>query len=298
MKMLSNTLILILLAFFLLSFKSYNKPTVISYGSSSFYYMYPHLKADLEAYNVEYISNSIGGQIIETMSALQGSNPIELHFEKNIIKGNNIPNPVIIKQHHDLGSLQPKGKFEVILSNDVKGTLDLDEKIFSTKSDISEETYQHLKVNFGFNKYKYNAIHILNIGKNNITMGNYTSDQIFNGITNMVNYLEINGNYKYIICGYYIDRGMSLDQKVKILEINKKLSDKYREKYLDIQDYLISTEIWEDINIRPTPNDILYQKKYELAPSLSRDPKHLSSKVDSKLSYIIKNKIIAMNYFN
>lgn len=292
-------LILILVTLFLTSFQTH-QATVISYGSSSFYYMYPKLKSELDFYNVNYVSNSIGGQIIETMSALQGSNPIKIRFNKNKIQGKNLPNPIIFDQKYELGSLRPKGKFEVTLSNGIKGTLDFNKKTFSSSwiSETITTDAEYLDVIFGFEKYRYNAIHIFNIGKNNITMGNYTSQQIMYGISLMVDYLESAGNDKYLVCGYYVDRNMSLDQKKIVIQLNSKLSTKYGSKYFDIQNYLLSEKVWEDIEKRPTLSDTKYQKNYELAPSLSRDSKHLSSNIDSKISYQIKEKLISLKYFN
>lgn len=299
MKRLKKRLLLILGTLFLTSCQTH-QATVISYGSSSLYYMHPKLKSELDFYNVKYISNSIGGQIIETMSALQGSNPIKISFDKNEIQGKNSPNPIIFHQKYELGSLRPKGKFEITLSNGIKGTLDFNKKTFSTSA-ISETITTDVKdldVNFGFENYRYNAIHIFNIGKNNITMGNYTPQQIMYGISLMIDYLESNGNDKYIVCGYYVDRDMPPHQKKIVIELNSELSKKYGSKYFDIQNYLLSEKVWKDIEKRPTPSDIKYQRNYELAPSLSRDSKHLSSNIDSEISYQIKEKLISLKYFN
>lgn len=276
-----------------------NNPTIIAYGSSSFYYMAPKIKNELKSKRILYISDAIGGQIIETMSAHQGSNPIQIFFPEKTIRGNGKPNAVLIKQKYSIGSLNAKGIFPVKLSNGVSGVLDLDKKNFTT-TDPSKDIYigkKYLNVDFGFKKYR-NSIHVFNIGKNNITMGDYTSEQVFNGIVHMIDYIENIGNYKYIVCGYYIDRGMPIEKKLIILEINRKLKNKYGKHYFDFQDYLMSPQVWKDIDIRPTLVDIQYQNKYELAPSLSRDAKHLSPKVDAALATILKKKLIKLNYLH
>lgn len=276
---------------------SINNSTIIAYGSSSFAYMAPKIKKELKSKKILYVSDAIGGQIIETISAHQGSNPIQIFFKEPTIKGNGKPNTILIKQEYSIGSLNAKGAFPVKLSNGLSGILNLDKKLFTTDNLVKDiyTNRKYLDVDFGFKKYR-NGIHIFNIGKNNITMGNYTDEQVFNGIVSMTDYMEKEGNYKYIVCGYYIDRNMSLQKKLVILNINKKLRQKYGVKYFDFQNYLISPQIWKDIDIRPTPSDIKYQKKYELALSLSRDSRHLSSKVDEALAILLKEKLIQLNY--
>ncbi|WP_158653475.1 hypothetical protein [Acinetobacter indicus] len=278
---------------------SINNTIVIAYGSSSFAYMAPKIERELQSNKILYVSDAIGGQIIETISAHQGSNPIRILFKDTYIKGNGKPNAVLIEQKYSIGSLNAKGVFPVRLSNGMSGVLDLDKKNFTT-TDLFKNRYiskKYLNVDFGFKKYR-NNIHVFNIGKNNITMGDYTSEQVFSGIVHMINYIENIGNYKYIVCGYYIDRGMSTEKKLIILEINRKLRNKYGRRYFDFQDYLMSSQIWKDINIKPTLVDIQYQNKYELAPSLSRDAKHLSPKVDAVLATILKKKLIKLNYIH
>lgn len=278
---------------------SINNTIIIAYGSSSFAYMAPKIAKELQSNKILYISDAIGGQIIETISAHQGSNPIRILFKDTYIKGGGKPNAVLIEQKYSIGSLNAKGIFPVRLSNGISGVLDLDKKNFTT-TDPSKDIYigkKYLNVDFGFKKYR-NSIHVFNIGKNNITMGDYTSEQVFNGIVHMIDYIENIGNYKYIVCGYYIDRGMPIEKKLIILEINRKLKNKYGKHYFDFQDYLMSPQVWKDIDIRPTLVDIQYQNKYELAPSLSRDAKHLSPKVDVALATILKKKLIKLNYLH
>lgn len=274
------------------------KNTVIAFGSSSLNYMAPKIQSKLKSLGYDYVSDAIGGQIIETMSAHQGSNPIRIKFTDEVIKGSKSVNHVEIIQKKEIGSLRAKGSFPVLLSNGVKGNLNLNKKTFTT---INEQADKHvgtesIGVDFGYYQYRNKAIHIFNIGKNNITMGNYTEDQVFDAVVDMITYTETSGNNKYVVCGYFVDTNMPLKQKKVVLEVNKKLKEKYGSRYFDIQEIIVSKKIWNDLGKTPNIEDLNYQQIGDLAPQLSRNSNHLSEEVDTVITNMLIEKLKSLKY--
>lgn len=277
--------------------KNKNESIVIAFGSSSMYQMDSYLREQLESRKIKFINASIGGQIIETMSALQGSNPVYLKFNNNIILSQGAKNNVDVMQKN-LNILNPKGYFEVTLSGGHKGYLNLSTKTFRLIDNNENPIYANkpLLVDFNYFGYEENAIHIFNIGKNNITMGQYTADQIFNSIAKMVDFIQENGNQRFIVCGFFINQDMSLNKKKIVLDVNSRLNKKYNNQYLDMQDWITSKTIWSEVDIHPTKVDLTYQGKGELAPSLSSNPSHVNERVSSEFSLKIIKKLKDLDY--
>ncbi len=274
------------------------KKTFLTYGSSSFYYMSAKIKTRIESFNATYISDAIGGQILETMQAHQGSNPISIVFNDGVTALNNVASAVTVTQKDDIGSLTAKGSFTVTLSNGLKGTLNLDANTFTASN--ASESYEvgslSFHVDFGYLDYAQTAYHIFNIGKNNITMGSYTTQQLVDETVRMIDFIEDKNNQNFIVVGHFVDRNMASAQKQTVLEVNAALKAKYGMKYFDMQDYLMSAQIWTDLNITPTQDDLDKQAAGELAVSLSRDAKHLSADVDTIFATKIVNKIQTLGY--
>lgn len=291
----------LILSIFILSgcnLQSHKDAIVIAYGSSTLAYMSTGMNNMVSDLGAKYISNARGGQIIETLTALQGSSPILLTFKKCTLSSKGMRASVQLKQENRIGDLNAKGSFNVVLSNKLKGVLDLDREEFKINNTINvcQNKEKEYVVNFGYTKYRKNGIHIFNIGKNNITKGNYSVKQIIEAHNTMVEFIKTEGNNKFIVAGYFVDRGMNEEKKQAVLGVNAALKAKYGLKYFDMQDYLMSAQIWTDLNITPTQDDLDKQALGELAVSLSRDAKHLSADVDTLIVERLKQKLQTLGY--
>lgn len=276
------------------------KKTFLAFGSSSFYYMSAKIKTMIESFNATYISDAIGGQILETMQAHQGSNPISIVFNDGVTALNNVASAVTVTQKDDFGSLIAKGSFTVTLSNGLKGTLNLDANTFtaSNATEIYNVGSLSFDVDFGYFDYAQTAYHIFNIGKNNITMGSYTAQQVIDETNKMIDFIKNKGNQNFIVGGHFVDRGMTAAKKQVVLDVNAALKAKHGLKYFDMQDYLMSSQIWTDLNITPTQDDLDKQAAGELAVSLSRDAQHLSADVDVLIVERLKQKLLNLGYLS
>ena len=290
MKILSNILLLLLLC---ISIK--NEIIVIGYGSSSLSFMKDAI--DTELRNVTYINLAKSGDIIETMAALQGANSVYIYFKKVENLSNSQKYNIDVWQKYNFGNLRPQGVLKVKLNNGVYGELDFRNRTFRyngiENKKVGGEVYT---VNFGFSEFSKNYINIICIGKNNIVSAEYTAEQIAKSIEIMTNYLSMHANHKFIVCGNFVDRESSLTSKKTILELNKLLKNKYQDKYFDMQDYLMSNDIWKNLSVDPTEIDLAIQSKGELAPSLSQDKKHLSNEVYGLMVKRMKVKLRTLNY--
>jgi len=244
-----------------------------------------------------YINLAKSGEIIETMAALQGVNIVSIRFKDTDNLSTLAKYNVDIWQKYNFGHLKPKGVLMVKLDNDIYGELDIRKKTFRyigiNDKKIENEIYD---VNFGFSDLSKKSINVICIGKNNIVGAGYTAEQVAKYIELMTRYLSTHGNRNFIVCGNFVDMQSSLTSKETILRLNKILKEKYQEKYFDMQDYLMSEDIWRDLSIRPTPLDLEMQAKGELPPSLSRDQKHLNHKAYGRMAERLKLKLKDLGY--
>ena len=290
MKIICNIFLL-----FVLSISIRNEITVIGYGSSSLFFMKDAIDSDLG--RVTYINLAKSGEIIETMAALQGANLVSIKFKEvgDISKSKKYN--VDILQKYNFGFLKPKGAINVKLDNDVYGELDLRKGTFKyTGIDRKITKNKIFDVDFGFSELAKNSISIICVGKNNIVGAKYSAEQVAKYIDLMTQYLSMHGNNNFIVCGNFVDRGSSLTSKKTILKLNTILKSKYQDKYFDMQDYLMSEDIWEDLSIYPTTTDLAMQAKGELPSSLSRDQKHLTNEVYRLMVKRLKFKLRDLSY--
>lgn len=271
-----------------------NKPIVLSFGSSTFEYMNKDLEVSLRNFGYNYISDSIGGQIIETMQAHEGSNPIRINFNEINLKPNNTYN-ISWNQEYILGNLKANGKFNVTLENGLDGELDLNQNRFKVNTSNNNNSLNiksnNILADFHFNNYIKNSIIVINIGKNNLSNG-YSAEQVLTGIKNMTDYLEKNKNYKYIVVGFFIDTNGS--NKDQITKANGILSQQYASKFFNLEEYISSNSIWADVNIQPNSQDLENQKNHFLPASLSRNSGHLNEIAGKALSQKIAKKVLEL----
>ena len=279
-------LIVSVLFFFSMLKSNFNNQLVI-YGSSTLSLLRDDLKNLAHGSRLNFVNHSIGGQTLETVEGLVESKPIYIKTSKNIEKDKTLVD--IIQKGG--GTLRPRSRFNVTLSDGTDGVIDFDKSIFL--SDIKPMENANLRVDFGFSSYSENDIYIINIGKNNITKG-YQVVDVLNSIQGITGKLDEYNRNKYIVIGYFVDSRSKT--KKEILLINSELKRIYKEKYFDIQEYLMSELIWSDLRVEPTKIDLNSQENKELAPSLRRDEKHLNDKVGKLIVKRLKNKVSELNY--
>lgn len=266
--------------------------TVVSFGSSTLEYMKDDLTRDLNQLDYTYVSDSIGGQIVETMQAHQGSNKIYINFENNTTLNLNQVYPIKWNQEINFGNRKVFGEFDVAIEN-AQGKINLDKNTFLVKEIKNNSILKNTnyELDFNYSKYIKNSIFIINVGKNNLSSG-YSSKQIFNSIKLMTDYLDQNSNQKYIIIGYFVDTNGFYNDEIS--KTNELLRNQYQNKYFDLQDYLSSTYVWSDTNIQPTNQDLINQNKRILPVSLSRNSGHLNEVTGKIISLKISKKIIEL----
>lgn len=271
------------------------KKSVVVYGSSTFSLMSNDISNMLKSLGFNYKNNTAGGQIIETISAQQGSNPIKISFiDPSSIKFKE-SNKINISQFLSFGKLKPRGEFNVKLENGVEGIINLNKKIFIPTSPFYPYQIKNNSfiVDFGNQKYTKKNIHIFNIGKNNLSSG-YSAEQVFNATKVLVNYLKLVSNDRYIIVGHFVNRDSTKEVKINILKCNEMLKNEYGNRYLDMQDYLMSPNIWKQLDINPNKKDLEYQTRGELPVNLSKDKGHLNKKTQKLIVLKLKLKLIEL----
>lgn len=97
-----------------------------------------------------------------------------------------------------------------------------------------------------------------------------------------------------VVLGNFVNNNSSIDDPNRqkwVLDLNRRLKEHFGLLYIDVQEYLMSEEIWVDTSITPTTEDLEFQDKGELAPSLMQDFAHTNATVNERIvNKLIKNK--------
>lgn len=288
-----KTILIFAMLLLLTSCQNSQNKDVIVYGSSTLSYIAPFLKQELLKKDIQFINDAQSGQLIETMSAHQGANPVSISI---IEQENDFIYEIKIKQDRVIGKLSPWGVYRVKINNEYYGSLDLNKKKLILEKKSNNLKFNHFyKVEFGFEKYSKKTIHLFCIGKNNLVIGGYSAEQVFNEIKKMVEFIESKGNKKYLVCGNFVDK--DLKASIQILKLNEMLKKTYKEKYFDMQAVIQSERIWNEVGILPTKEDILSKSTGGLPPSLARNKNHLNDSMDKYFAQKLFQKMKELNYF-
>lgn len=135
---------------------------------------------------------------------------------------------------------------------------------------------------------------IVNIGKNDINRGATATDVIQNyeALIAMRGSLE-----RMLVLGLFVDTNISADDRrsVEVAATNAALASVFGSAFIDLDQYLLSEQIWADTGISPGDTDLAAQAAGKKAPALSRyldgypDPQHLSGAV----SRVVVDRLIA-----
>ena len=117
---------------------------------------------------------------------------------------------------------------------------------------------------------------VLNLGKNDFFRSS-TADEIVQWSIDTFAALE-DAEKRVLVMGHFMNEEAPYDPAIRarILEVNQRLKDTFGDNYIDLQAYVTGAEIWEDMGITPTAEDLAAQAAGYKPPSLSADLLHLT----------------------
>lgn len=268
------------------------------FGSSTFQEMHPYFSDVFEDTDVEsFFLGGDSGAVVESIAARMGCNDPQISFsDESIVTKENI---AVASWYKDKGMRE----WSCTLSNGVKGSLKYiaPNYVFIPKNIIAPLAVEKN----GF--YKVwptdvldKDIFVINVGKNNI-MKSYEDtnnpEYIFNETKKITDFLT-SKNKKFVVLGHFVNRDQPSDSASRVLMTNNYLQKEYGFLYFDLQNYLCSEEVWVDTAVIPTADDIAYQKKGELAVSLSRNEGHMNPNTSQAVCAKIKEHLINLEYIS
>ncbi|WP_155728659.1 hypothetical protein [Acinetobacter johnsonii] len=110
-------------------------------------------------------------------------------------------------------------------------------------------------------------------------------------------YLDSFNQRHTIILGHFINTDQTELAKQNIIKVNDWMKSLYFDRFIDVQNYLMSEQVWADVGLSKTQEDIDAIAAGVLPPSLGRDNAHLSAAVDIKLAEKILNMVISKGWY-
>ena len=272
------------------------------WGSSSLSGMTQFFRSFAESVGVtDFHAGAKGGERVEQISARMGSNPALLKFPSGEIPASG---EVEVTVNWIANRLMMT--YEGVVEG-VHGTfrVDYDSKLHYFKrttsgSSITVNPEMSYPLIPDAKSYK-NAVCIINVGKNNFTASTDNSAEfVLKRTAEMVEYLS--PLFKYVIVmGHFVNTTELTPPNVtaakRVTDCNAGLEAAYGDLYYDMNSYVLSSRIWTDTGIAPTPTDLHQQSIGQKPDSLSADIQHLNSKASKAVVDQVINKIKNLNWY-
>ncbi|WP_062034530.1 hypothetical protein [Acinetobacter sp. BMW17] len=277
---------------------------VIGLGSSSMAYMETKLRELVRSKGREYIGGGFAATHAQTLAMFCGYGTYYMNFATDTVLQNDIEYDITWTNAGDFGmnTLNPVGsltKWWVTLDNGVRGQVVFQTGKFTPKNLSEPLTVSGaIKVLPNLARYK-RSISIIQTAKNNLQYGSASQTQnAKNSYDEIVRQIElVQPDSRYIVLGHHVNRDVTEAVRSGVLEVNTYLENKYKNRYVDIQNWLMSSKLWTDLGITPTSADTEAQASGWIPPSVSSDGVHLDTFAsDYYVDNFIVPKLVAMGY--
>lgn len=277
---------------------------VIGLGSSSVAYMETKLRSAIRAKGREYIGGGFAATHAQTLAMFCGFGTYFMNFAADTVLQNDVEVGITWTNAGDFGTntLNPVGsltKWWVTLDNGVRGQVVFQTGKFTPKNLSEPLTVSGaIKVLPNLARYK-RSISIIQTAKNNLQYGSASqTENAKNSYDEVVRQIElVQPDSRYIVLGHHVNYGVTEAVKSGVLEVNAYIENKYKNRYVDIQNWLMSSKLWTDLGITPTSADTEAQASGWIPPSVSSDGVHLDTFAsDYYVDHFIVPKLVAMGY--
>lgn len=277
-----------------------NKAVLI--GSSSAERFSNYLQTALKVLNpsITMASPAFGGSIVEQQNALMGNKPLKLKFANNKILAGDSPvtryDSYAFKS--DLINMTGwvdgvYGKLKLVGANVIFERLDGGSSVVTVADSVD------FIPELG-NQYR-NAIQIIWIGKNNLTLNVPSDDCVGSLMENTNSIIDYNSSLikRCIVMTHHVDTNTPAisDKRDRINRTNQLYKLRFKDAVFDANEILLGTQIFTDLSITRTAKDISQQALGNLPPSLSVDSMHLTYPVYEYVAQKLGQFIATKNWF-
>lgn len=270
------------------------------WGSSSAWYMAPLIAGQVQTlYGANTYNGGVSGQGVESIGARLGSHVAELAFPNNLIPASGTVEVTsstnfyrFINYYGEISGVQ--GRLHRSVAGDPLrftrtsgGTV---VPLVGPTPFIPDDGAAHR-----------DSVTLLWMGKNDTSSTGDTAaivqkvvsytDEAFNWLAPV--------NVRALVLGHFINYGSSAAARDQINQINAAHAKRYGPLFVDVQGWLMSPQVWIDLGITPTAQDLSDQADGVIAESQRRDNSHLTDAAYIGIfSFLIRPKIEAeLNWF-
>ena len=251
--------------------------------------------------NLEMYVPAIGGGVMGHQQTLVGDTPVLLKFAGNTIKksGANIVTADERRLHDRMGDIRGwvQGIKGTLVATNVDKLITFTPDV-TTGSDIwvSPEGVEFIPEK-GL-EYR-NAIQILWIGKNNLTTANpalNNPEKLLRDTNRMIEYSSSMAK-RFVVITHFANNNAGSDSKERINNVNDMYKKQYGDSVFDANAIILSAEIFTDLGIKRTAQDIADQEDGRLPMSLALNQSHTSVVVNKYLAQKLTDFIVDKNFF-
>lgn len=268
--------------------------TVYFLGSSTIEYFDAQLQFWPQNYHLNTINLGKGGELIDSMCIRIGAIPVHAQFFKNEIKSNT-------KNYFKADWMTDHAlkTFDAKIAN-IEGKIGIDSNgyYFETSDTTNVDINEKYKI-YSLQKFVQNSVFIVNLGKNNLlnqSNGSVSYSYVFERSKQCTEWINKNTTSRILVIGHFSAVNSDENLLMNVNYLNQELSNYYADKFFDLNQYLSSKNIWQDINLQPQISDLDAQRINMLAPSLASDPIHLNKSTNKAIVNKIYEKIAEKNW--
>ena len=271
-----------------------------SWGSSTAQRLGPDISDALTPYGINHFAGGYGSWQMSHIAAATGSRPlIAQEFTIPASGGVNITPTNMPEQNNTPATITILGAFAGI-----SGTLSspADSAVWTfTRATAGTATVVPAGTPFIPTKSAEfgGGITILNVGKNtlNVALMGWDVARVTAMTDEMVQHFG-GAARNVLVMGHFVDTGKSSGDptRARIVAYNDYCRTKYGDRFLDLSAYLTGSQVWTDMGITPTSDDLAEQATGNKPPSLAADAAHLTQAADLKVAQLIKNRLLALGW--
>lgn len=252
------------------------------WGSSSV----AHLNRSILASDISKVmsvhNGGFSGSFADDILAHQGSVPAQILFTKDQLKDLTTKGHTKVQVKNIVGRTAFTNMKGIVLGADLQGNLRYSaaEKSFifeatSPVAGLESDTSYQMQPLTGASLAA--GFQILNIGKNDL-LALHSVESVLDYTQQAYN-ISPTPNQHILVMGHFTLREGASSAKVveNVGAVNAALKAQYGANFIDLDQYITGAQIWRDLNITPTAQDLAYQKLGRVAPSLSLDSIHLNA---------------------
>lgn len=274
---------------------------VIIIGSSSASNFSSSLTSKLKVINpaVEVYTAAFGGAVVEQQNALVGNIPLRLRFENNRILASGASNVTKLVTYAILSKVSTMTGY----ANGVLGSLSTSGSLiyFTRTNAAATDTLLDGDVDFipSLGSEYRNAVQIIWVGKNNLTSTVASVNSVTTLMDNTDSIIEYAASFvkRSIVMTHFVngDTPAISAERDRINQCNALYKLRYKQNVFDIEPILLGTQIFTDLGITRTAEDIEQQALGNLAPSLRLNADHCTTTVYNYLAQKLADFIAAKN---